>query len=222
MRRAMPRVYIGPWETSKNAVGCDMDGAADEPVDGAPYLVVEDAPVAPNLTPIYSVAKTCTPVQGNLTCSGTNEFCFLCAYCSTADCEVDLRAHIQELASQGQEVCTIARAVQTIYNKTIRDTLVHTEEDGTVVERPEWSLQSIRTHLLLSGEYGSIFETYEQFLYKSIIVRQANEIVGADGRVDETKTKALLASLKSFSEYRVKVEGPPSKKFKKGINQTAS
>lgn len=199
-----------------------MDGASDEPMDGAPYLVVEDAPEVANLTPIYSVAKECTPVRGNLTCSGTNEFCFLCAYCSTADCEVDLRAHIHELASQGQEVCTIARAVQTIYNRTIRNTLVHTQDDGTVVERPEWSLQSIRTHLLLSGEYGSIFRTYEQFLYKSIIVRQANEIVGADGRVDESKTKALLASLKSFSEYRVKAEEPPSKKFKKGINQTAS
>ena len=91
-----------------------------------------------------------------------------------------------------------------MYNKSIRDTLVHTLEDGTTVERPEWSPQSIKRHLLLSGEYNSIFKTYEQYLYKSIIVRQAEEIVNSAGRVDEAKTKALLASLKSFSEYRVK------------------
>lgn len=134
-----------------------------------PFLVVEDTAEPSNLTPIYSVAKECTPVRGNLTCSGTNEFCFLCAYCSTAECEVDLRAHIHELATQGQEVCTIARAVHSIYNTSIRDTLVHTTDDGSVIERPEWTLHSIRRHLLLSGEYSSIFKTYEEFLYKSII-----------------------------------------------------
>ena len=134
-----------------------------------PFLVVEDAIEPSNLTPIYSVAKVCTPVRGNLTCSGTNEFCFLCSYCSTADCEVDLRAHVHELATQGQEVGTIARAVHAIYNTSIRDTLVHTTDDGSVIERPEWTLHSIRRHLLLSGEYSSIFKTYEEFLYKSII-----------------------------------------------------
>jgi len=200
--------------------------ADDDVLGGAsgsePFLVVEDAATNGPLTPIYSITKGRVPVTGNLTCSGTNEFCFLCSYCSTVDCEVDLRAHIHELAAQGQEVCTIASAVHSVYNRSIRDTLVHTLEDGTTVERPEWSPQSIKRHLLLSGEYNSIFKTYEQFLYKSIIVRQAEEIVNSTGSVDESKTKALLASLKSFSEYRVKTGEPPAKRFKQGINQAAS
>ena len=76
---------------------------------------------------------------------------------STEECEVDLRAHITELAERGSEVIVIARAVHSIYESAIRPTLVHVDDEGNKIRSPEWSLTSIKKHLLLSGEYESIF-----------------------------------------------------------------
>lgn len=198
-----------------------MAGASD--AGAAPFLVVEEEKTsAKNLAPIYSTGDGKKMNKGNLTCSGSDEFCFLCCYCSTVDCEVDLRAHIGELAEQGQEVTTIANAVRSIYKRSIQPTLLHVLEDGTEVKSPEWSIQSIRRHLLLSGEYGSIFQSYENYLMKSIIVRQAEAIVEEGGTVNDDKAKLLLASVKMYSEYRAKTCPPAAKRQKTGINSAAS
>ena len=158
---------------------------ADDAPASAPFLVVDDGPSKKDLSPVYTAIAT-EKKKGNLTCSGTDEFCallgcfsppvalptalpaltapatatapgFLCNYMSTEECEVDLREHISVLAERGSEVITIARAVHSIYESAIRPTLVHVDDDGNKITSPEWSLTSIKKHLLLSGEYESIF-----------------------------------------------------------------
>ena len=71
----------------------------------------------------------------------------------------------------------IARAIQQIYNSELRDFAVHeTEVSGTAVrfEKPEWKLSSIRRHLLMSTETEAVFESYQNQIYKSMIVRQVS------------------------------------------------
>lgn len=192
--------------------------ASDEP----PFLMVgEDE--KKELVPIYSaLTKRTTSTSGNLTCSGSRDFCFLCAYTSTEDCEIDLRAHICELAAQGQEVVTIANAVSVIYNDHIRDTVVHTHEDGRVERGPRWSAESIRRHLLLSPEYTSVFNNYQHFLFKSIILRQADKIVDEDtGDTDPESTKQLLLTLRQYADFRQK-ERPALKRPRLGVNESPS
>jgi len=185
----------------------------------APFLVVDDTE-AKNFSPVYSAIAT-EGKKGNLTCSGTDEFCFLCSYISTDNCEVDLRGHIDELAEKGSEVITIAQAVHSIYNTVIRPTLVHVDpETGKTVTSPEWSLASIKKHLLLSGEYESIFNSYERYLLKSLIVKQSERLMDESGAVDDGRAKTLLASIKLFSEYRAKEGTQASKRRRVGINST--
>jgi len=193
--------------------------AGDEP----PFLMVgEDDDSRKELTPIYSaLTKRTQGRAGNLTCSGSNEFCFLCAYTSTEDCEVDLRAHIQELAGQGQEVVTIANAVSAIYNEHIRHTVAHERADGTVERSPRWSVDSIRRHLLLSPEYESVFNNYQHFLFKSIILRQADKIVDDEGDVDSESTKQLLSTLRQYADFRQKGQ-PAAKRQCRSRNETPS
>lgn len=188
---------------------------------GAPFVVVESKPEKKELLPVYSAICTDTK-KGNLTCSGVNQFCFLCNYCDTSDCEVDLRAHLHELADTGSELFSIARAAHSIYNQTIRPTLVHTDENGNQHRSPEWPISSIKRHLLLSGEFESIFSSYEKFVMKSMIIRQADELLDDCGSVDEGKAKTLLASIKQFSEYRKTAAGPAAKKQRLAINSTPS
>lgn len=187
----------------------------------APFLVVDDEPARKDLKPVYSAIST-DKKRGNLTCSGTSEFCFLCSYMSTEECEVDLRAHISELAERGSEVITIARAVYSIYNSAIRPTLVHVDDDGTKHTSPEWTLDSIKKHLLLSGEYEGIFSSYERYVLKSLILRQAESVIDETGAVDDGRAKQLLASIKLFSEYRAKACPPATKRQRVGINSTPS
>ncbi len=133
----------------------------------APFLVVDDLDTKKNLSSIYTAI--CTDAKkGNLTCSGDAQFCFLCNYCDTTECEVDLRAHIADLAETGAELFNIARAAHTIYNQSIRPTLVHTDDKGARHKSPEWSLASIKRHLLLSGEYDAIFSNYERFVMSKV------------------------------------------------------
>lgn len=193
----------------------------DDAAATAPFLVVDEEPPKKDLKPVYSAIST-DKKRGNLTCSGTNEFCFLCSYMSTEDCEVDLRAHISELAERGSEVVTIARAVHSIYNSAIRPTLVHVDDDGTKHTSPEWTLDSIKKHLLLSGEYEGIFSSYERYVLKSLILRQAESIMDETGAVDDGRAKQLLASIKLFSEYRAKSCPPAAKRQRVGINSTPS
>ena len=189
------------------------------PVGGAPFVVIDSAPKKKDLKPVYSAI--CTDAKkGNLTCSGVDQFCFLCNYVDTSDCEVDLRSHLTDLATTGSELFTIARAAHTIYNQAIRPTLVHTDEDGKQHRSPEWPISSIKRHLLLSGEFESVFSNYERFLMKSMIVRQADELLDETGSVDDGKAKTLLATIRQFSEYRKTVVGPATKKQRLALNSS--
>lgn len=194
-----------------------------EPSDAgaAPILTVGEEDEEPPLEPIYSaLTKRATAIGGNLSCSGSKEFCFLCNFSSSEDCDVDIKSHIDLLASQGQEVSQIAKAVKVIYDEHVRDTVVFERSDGSVVDRPEWSVESIRRHLLLSPEYERVFQDYSHFLFKSVILRQADTIVNGDtGRVDEKATKSLLATLRQYSDFRAK--GTPALKRQcRSVNET--
>lgn len=189
----------------------------------APFLTVEaeETDDAANLSPIYTaMEKRTVRKSGNLTCSGCPEdFCFLCCYTSTSDCEVDLRAHILSLSEQGQEVTVIANAIHSIYESSIRKTLIHEKSNGTMIEAPEWSPESIRRHLLLSPEFAEVFKNYEHYLFKSLIVRQAETIVNPQGRVNPEMAKTLLATIKQYSEYRCKTLEPATKRRRGGQNE---
>jgi hypothetical protein len=188
----------------------------------APFLTIPPDEEKKNLAPIYkALTKPTASARGNLTCSGSREFCFLCSYSSTSDCEVDLRAHIDELVGTGLEVKTIAKAVYEIYNEHLRDTVVFERHDGVAVRGPEWSIESIRRHLLLSPEYDEVFSTYQDFLFKSIILRQADRIVSEDGDVDSDSTKALLSTIKHYSDFRCKA-APAAKRARKNPNEVPS
>lgn len=45
------------------------------------------------------------------------------------------------------------------------------------IEKPVWEVDSIVRHLLLSPETEAVFETYQNQVYKSMILRQAERLV---------------------------------------------
>ena len=157
-------------------------------------------------------------------CSSAGEFCFLCAF--EADAEgndlyssiVDLVTH---LARQKREISTIVRTVFDVYNKTVRDSVVHTHPDTKqVIRSPAWSIQSIRRHLLFSTQFSDLFDQIVRHILHSLVVRHnANLIDGETGDPIEEKRKALCDTLKSLQSWEKHTglracgaHSPPSKK----------
>lgn len=78
-------------------------------------------------------------------------------------------------------VSQVARAIQKIYNAELREYAVHERTTGAgqvvTIEKPEWEVESIVRHLLLSPETEAVFETYQNQVYKSMILRMAERLV---------------------------------------------
>ena len=78
-------------------------------------------------------------------------------------------------------VFQVAGAIQKIYNAELREYAVHerTTDAGQkiTIEKPAWEVESIVRHLLLSSETEAVFETYQNQVYKSMILRQAERLV---------------------------------------------
>lgn len=172
---------------------------------------VEVEPQA-ELESIYACGddKRCVRKSGNLQCSGNDDFCFLCSFQDTPDHSgMLLKDHISSLVYQGKELKFIATAVQKIYNEELRDFAVHEKicnDEIVEIERPEWKISAIIRHLLMSTETEAVFETYQNQIYKSLIVRQAERIVDkGTGMVDSRATKELLTTMKAFDEHKGKM-----------------
>ena len=63
----------------------------------------------------------------------------------------------------------VARAIRKIYNAELREFAVHEKVTATGqvvnIEKPDWSVESIVRHLLLSPETEAVFETYQNQVY---------------------------------------------------------
>ena len=78
---------------------------------------------------------------------------------TVAGMSVDIRAHIRDLSKRGFELPAIARAVSKIYKRDIQPHVEYSQPDGTTVQSPEWSLESIHRHLCMGGEFtDSVFQ----------------------------------------------------------------
>lgn len=139
-------------------------------------------------------------------CSSSGEFCFLCAFEADSDDNclygsiVDL---IEHLARTKRELPFIVRQVRDTYNATVRDVVKYKHPDsGQEIEKPAWSLASIRRHLLFSCQFGGLFDQVVRSILHSLVVRHNANMIDADtGDPIEEKRKALCDTLKSLQSW---------------------
>lgn len=149
------------------------------------------------LDPIY-----CTDPgkeSANLSCSSSNDFCYLCSYMdSTLSMnDLDLNSHIQMLLDEGKELPSIVRAVLDIYNNELRDNCV--DDEGN--QAPEWKASSVTRHLLHNNP--DIFTSYTESVLQHLIVRQSQNVVDrTTKRVNHTERKALLESIDALAKWK--------------------
>lgn len=164
------------------------------------------AAARPRIANYKSTYKAAYPlVDGTTTdapqCSGSTDFCFLCEYsegvAGDADVVGELKTLAKALASEGKEVPVIVAALQDAYNETARDLVEWTAPNGTVVERPEWTVASINRHILFSTELNVFGNAVDQILH-SVIYTLNNTLVDiSTGLIIEEHRKALMDTIKT-------------------------
>ncbi|MEK9527881.1 MAG: hypothetical protein VW491_03140 [Gammaproteobacteria bacterium] len=169
------------------------------------YLVAARPFTSKMTTPAYGIDPE-TLVDAPQ-CSSSGEFCFLCAF------EPDTRADgdawqsivdlINNLVEAKREIPAIVRTVVSVYDHSVRPSLVYTHPDtGATVERPRWSGSSVRRHLLFSEQFPKLFGGVVTCMLHSIIVRyNASMIDEATGAPIEETRKAFVDTLKALQRW---------------------
>lgn len=164
--------------------------------DGDDFSVLGATAVDEDLEPIYSTdpARHAT----NLSCSASNDFCYLCSYMDSATKDnLDLSGHIDMLLDEGKELPAIVRAVLDIYNNELRDDCY--DEQGN--RAPEWKAASVTRHLLHTNR--DVFNSYTENVLQHLVVRQSEAIVSASTkRVNHEERKALLQSIDALAKWK--------------------
>jgi hypothetical protein len=165
--------------------------------DGDDFSILGEAgETEEQLDPIY-----CTePGQekGNLSCSSSKDFCYLCSYMDTTLAnDLDLNAHIDMLLSEGKELPAIVKAVLDIYNNELRESCF--DEAGNAA--PEWKAASVTRHLLHNNR--DVFNSYTENVLQHLIVRQSESVISRDTkRVDHKERRALLESIDALARWK--------------------
>jgi len=140
-------------------------------------------------------------------CSSSGGFCFFCEMepDPTTEGNDDLYNSLVELVNdlseQHKEVSTICNVVHSMYKRTVQPYIAWTScSSGLTVDKPEWTKDSIRRHLLRSNQFSFMFTAVVRNIFQSMIVRQNERMIDREsgGVVEETRR----AFIETVAEYR--------------------
>jgi len=140
-------------------------------------------------------------------CSASGEFCFLCAFEPDARADGDAWQSIVDLihtlVAAKREIPAIVRTVVSVYDHSVRPSLVYTHPDtGATVERPRWTASSVRRHLLFSEQFPNLFGGVVTCMLHSIIVRyNASMIDSTTGAPIEETRRAFVDTIKALQRW---------------------
>lgn len=169
---------------------------------------------ADTMGPAYGLMAA-GPAQSQ--CSGKkNAFCFMCAFESTAqddeggvaddeanDHPSSLRSLVRALVQQKRETYQIIRRVWEAYEKNVRQDVIWTRPDGVVVKNPAWSLESVKTHLLTSPEFQSIFMDCVENVFTNIVMAQNNVLIDREtGHADPEAVDNFIKTVRAMCAYK--------------------
>lgn len=182
----------------------DNDGSelTEEQLEGDPCI------------PAYAMMPSQNALSGNAAlqpqCSGNADtFCFFCAFepqVETGGCEHpdSLRSFVRALIDQHVEVPVIVKRLKQAYDESVRQSVTYCNpETGETVVAPEWTLESIHTHLVHSKEFPAIFEDSIEQVFHSLINSQNNSMISSVSRQAKPEVlDAFLKTVRALSQYR--------------------
>lgn len=143
-------------------------------------------------------------------CSGSGDFCFFCAFEAApdtvgTDCDLhgSMKDMVKHYASQDRELPAITDVVSKMYNDSVRNHIVWTHPATNItLEKPEWTKDSIRRHLLHSGEFKNLFCSVVRQMFHSIICKQNESMICSEtGMVVEEHRKAFVDTVGAYSKW---------------------
>lgn len=143
-------------------------------------------------------------------CSGNNTFCFFCAFEAQKDANNgnehpdSLRSFVRALIEQKMEVPTIVKRLKAAYDESVRPSVVYTDpETGESITSPEWSLESIQTHILYSKEFPECFEDSIEAVFHTLITNQNNTMFSKVTKQERPEVvESFLKTVRALSQYR--------------------
>lgn len=183
-------------------------------------LQLEPTCVEANVGPVYNHRQFQPGAKGGgLSCSSSDQFCFLCSFSSGNDSENDdvsqLNDLIDSLAREKRELPAIVNSVFAIYDQHIKpDVEWLNPHTGMTVSAPFWSKESIHRHLLHSSQYGLLFDSVCESIFQSTIILQQDKMLDLDsGGIVEDQRQSLMDTIKNYSAWRLaqqKLQGTTS------------
>lgn len=174
-------------------------------------VIVDDAPDGQFAAyPITSADHDRIPRHLDHSCAGhPGAFCFFCEFepgtACPDDTETDLRADLSDLVLSmmrgRRELRAIVAAVHRAYEESVRPFVRYETESGELVERPEWSRESIRRHLTMSTEFRDIFMGLVERVYQGMLLSINSKMITDDGRVDSEAAKQWASAVKGYTEF---------------------
>ena len=144
--------------------------------------------------PAYDVAELPECSRG--------QFCFFCEFSETGDSDDrmgSLKDMVRSMAAERKSLPQIVNAVHRVYNEIIK---------GEIDGEPDWSKQSIRSHLLYSTEFTELFDHMIERVLQNIIVRQNQTLVdGLTGEIIEEKRRAFIDSINTYQRLKAGSSG---------------
>lgn len=140
-------------------------------------------------------------------CCASDDFCFLCEYSATGtpgdgDVVGEMISIARGMADQGKDVHRIASTLLETYESSARDIVQWHAPNGSVVNRPEWTIASITRHVLFSSEIGVFKNAIGQILHTVIYNINSNLIDAKTGLVIEEQRKALMDTIKTTATWQ--------------------
>lgn len=158
----------------------------------------------PDFTPsasAYAPAYGLTASAAGPQCSASSDFCFFCEF-QTAGIVGEMKALVHTLAADGKELPVIAEAVRRAYEDGIRAETVWTPAECPPVTGPEWTLASIKRHLVFSTEFSELFDSAVTQMFHSLIAAQNDVMVDrATGMVVEQHRSGFVDTVNTFIRW---------------------
>jgi len=166
--------------------------------------------------PAYGLLSS-GPAQSQCSGGDKNAFCFMCAFESATDGEecsdgssdtvndhpAALRSLVRALVNQKRETYQIIRRVYDAYDKNVRPDVVWTRPDGKTIYNPEWTIDSIKTHLLSAPEFHDVFLDCVENVFTNIVMAQNSVLINEDtGHADPDAVEAFLKTVKAMCAYK--------------------
>ena len=157
--------------------------------------------------PAYGIAGT-TP-SGPQCSQHKDVFCFFCEFSSSGPADsgsdIDLRGTLVSLVNllhrEKREFPHIIKAVHERYRARIQQ---------FVPDNPDWSMDSIRRHLLYSTEFGALFNNVVTQVFQTVICNLNENMLDDDQKVNGIRLKQFLETVKEYRSWQ-KADQQPEK-----------